>query len=98
MRLFLVLFLMLWVSGCASYVPEEEMVIAEAAIKAARTQEAHTVAPQLFQRAEESYRLAKRAFEDREYDLAKSLAIKARDFAEKAENTAVLKQQGKTGP
>ena len=85
---------LLLLAGCASYIPKEEMRLAETAVQAAKEAGADTLASVLFQQADETLRRAKRAFEEREYDLAQKFALKAKRLAEQAENKAVLKKEG----
>ena len=82
------------IAGCSFYIPKEEMMMAETALKGAKEAQADTLAPTYFQQANETFRLAQRAFQEREYDLAQRLALKAKRLAEQAENKAVLKKEG----
>ncbi len=79
--------------GCASHIPEEEMMLAQVAIEAAKEAKADVLSPRNFQRAEDFLRAAKKAKEDRDYGMAKHLALQAKSVAEKAEDEAVLKQE-----
>ena len=83
----------LGLTGCASYIPDKEIAIAEAAVEAARGARADSYAPRLFQQAQESLRLAKRAHQEREFGVAKEYAVDARVQAERAENFAVLQRE-----
>ena len=87
----LVLFVVL--TGCASYIPEQEIAIAQVAVDAARSAKADVQTPQLFQRVEYTLREAKRARKNRNFDIARRLAIRAKQLAEKAENKSVLKRE-----
>lgn len=84
----LVLFVVL--TACASYIPEQEIAIAQVAVEAARSAKADVYTPELFQRAEFTLREAKRARKNRDFDIAKRLAVRAKQLAEKAENKSVL--------
>jgi hypothetical protein len=85
---FICLFL---VAGCVTApAPQEEYVLARAAIESARTVESARHSPGNYHQAEEAFRKAKTLFEEREYDEAKDYFIKARVAAEKAENSARL--------
>lgn len=79
--------------SCASYIPEKEIAIAQAALKAAQDARAQVYAPRLFQRAQDALRSAKRAYDEREYGLAKEFAWKSQTYSERAENLAVLKSE-----
>ena len=79
--------------GCASYIPDEEIILAEVAVKAARMVNAPVYAPRNFQLAAEALRKAKRARREREFELARRLALRARRYAELAENKAVLQKE-----
>ena len=69
------------------------MAIAQVAVDAARSAKADVQTPQLFQRAEYTLREAKRARKNRNFDIARRLAIRAKQLAEKAENKSVLKRE-----
>jgi len=91
--LFLPISLMLFLGACASYVPDEEMVLAETAIQAALDAGAHQKAPVYFQRAQTAMRQAQHAYHEKEFDRAKHYALEAKTLAERAENKAVLNQE-----
>lgn len=79
--------------GCVAPPPDEEFAIAESAVAAAKEAGGDRLAPEWYQRAEEELRRAKRAKEAKEFDLARKLSLRARDFAEKAEEIAILKAE-----
>lgn len=79
--------------GCASYVPEEEMMMAEVAIQAAKEVKGDTLSPRNFQKAEDFFNAAKKAKEDRDFGMAKHFALQAKMYAEKSEDEAILKQE-----
>lgn len=64
-------------SACAGVAPVEKMVQLEAGITTARQAEAIVYAPLELKFAEDKYRLAQAAMEDKEYDLARLLADEA---------------------
>ena len=70
--------------------PILEYVLADTAIKAAKTVQAVRYSPGYWYEAEESYRQAKILYNEREYEQAKDLFVKARVAAEKSENSARL--------
>lgn len=70
--------------------PTLEYVLADTAIKAAKTVQAVRYSPGYWYEAEEAYRQAKILYNEREYEQAKDLFIKARIAAEKSENSARL--------
>ncbi len=74
------------ISGCTIYPPVEEYVLAKAAKEAAYNIEAAKYASGNWHRAEEYYRLGKVNFKKSNYKKAKMFFLKARYFAEKAEN------------
>ncbi len=84
-------------SGCQlSPPPIEEYSLARAAIEAARSSQAQKYATGYWQKADESYRRARGLYQDRDYDKARDEFTRARQAAEKAENSARLQRQ-KTG-
>jgi hypothetical protein len=76
--------------------PLEEYSLARAAIEAARSVQAPRHSPGYWHQADEAYRQGRLSFRDRNYDRAKDEFIRARQAAEKAENSARLIRQ-KTG-
>lgn len=83
----------LWEMGCVAPPPDAEMAIAEAAVAAAREAKGDQLAPEWYQRAEDDLNRARRAKDAKEFDLAKKLALRARNFAEKAEEISVIKTE-----
>lgn len=67
--------------------------MADAAIKAAKSVQAVRYSPGSWHQAEETFRQARILFQEREYEQAKELFIKAKLSAEKAENSARLLRQ-----
>ena len=92
-KLFFV-FLLVFISSCVTAPPPiEEYTLAEAAIKAAKAVQAVRYSAGNWHQAEEFYRQARILYQEREYEQAKDLFIKARLSAEKAENSARLLRQ-----
>ena len=89
-----VLFLLIWLTSCISATPPlDDYTLADIAIKAARAVQAVRYSPGHWHQAEESYRQARILYNEREYEQAKKLFLKARLSAEKAENSARLIRQ-----
>ncbi|MFZ3228585.1 MAG: DUF4398 domain-containing protein [Pseudobdellovibrio sp.] len=81
-------------SGCVTASPPlEEYTLADAAVKAAKAVQAVRYSPGHWHQAEESFRQARILYQERDYEQAKDLFIKARQSAEKAENSARLLRQ-----
>ena len=78
--------------GCAGPKPIEEIVLAKAAMQAARQVGAQSVAPGFYHKSEESYRLGSIALKGNYNNEAKRYFVKARRYAEKAENATRLKK------
>ncbi|GIL16802.1 MAG: hypothetical protein BroJett040_05530 [Oligoflexia bacterium] len=77
------------VSGCViAPPPVEEFTLARAALDSAKAVEAARHSPGFYHQAEESYRRGKALYEDRDYETAKIEFLKAKQAAEKAENSA----------
>lgn len=70
--------------------PTEEHSFAKVALDAARSVEAARHSPGFFHQAEEAYRRAEKALEDRDYPTARKQFQRARIAAERAENSARL--------
>ena len=71
--------------------PVQEMSNAEAALKAAKTLHADSLAPDLFRASTEYYYKAKREYRLKNFEVALRYAEKSRKFAEKAEFQSYLK-------
>lgn len=78
--------------GCAGQPPIDEYTIARTAIEAARFVDAPRFAPGLFGAAEDNYRTAQKAYNDRYHEQARSGFLKAQDLAEKSENATRIKR------
>ena len=77
--------------GCVSApVPSLEYTLADSALKAAKNVQAVRYAPQLWYEAEESYRQGRILYNEREYEQARELFVKARLAAERSEVSARL--------
>ena len=80
--------------GCVTpYPPNDEYTFAKAALDAAKNVQAVRYSSGYWHQAEESFRQAKILYNNRDYEEAEDLFIKARLAAEKAENSARLIRQ-----
>jgi hypothetical protein len=70
--------------------PVEDYVLARAAIDAAKAVDAGRYSAGYFHKAEVMYRKAQSLYDDRDYDQAHEAFLLARDYAERAENSARL--------
>lgn len=85
--------LVLFVGGCTSVtLPVQEYSLARSAMDAAETNDAERLSPIMYQQAQYTYRQAESLYQDREYEDARILFIKARKLAEKAETAARIKK------
>lgn len=84
-------FLLLLV-GCTTTAPLEEYTLARTAFEAAQEQQASRYAPSYFHQAEEAFREGERLYRDETYKEAEEAFLKAKTFAEKAENTARIQR------
>ncbi len=73
--------------------PKLDYTLAKSAIDAARSVQAVRYSPGNWHQAEEFYRQAKILYNEREYEQAQLLFDKARQAAERAENSARLIRQ-----
>jgi hypothetical protein len=88
---FIAVFLVMGLGACVTMPPPiEDYALAKAALDAAKAVEAARFSSGFFHRAELSYKKAVSLFEDREYEQAQEEFRRARDAAEKAENSARL--------
>lgn len=78
--------------GCVGPAPLDDYTLAYASLEAARTARAGKFAPGYLNQAEEYYRQAVVDYDERQYKEAKENFLRARQFAEKAENYTVLKK------
>lgn len=77
--------------GCVTApAPSLEYTLADVALKAAKNVQAVRYAPQLWYEAEEAYRQGRILYNEREYEQARELFIKARQAAERSEVSARL--------
>ncbi|MBP7843455.1 MAG: DUF4398 domain-containing protein [Proteobacteria bacterium] len=84
--------LFMLISACSSTEkPTQEMIFANAAMKAAERSLAEKRAPDLFRRAEQAHWRAQRYYLARDFEEAKKSAELTRRLAEKAEFSAELK-------
>ena len=70
--------------------PVEVYALARAAIDAAKAVDAARYSAGYFHKAEQTYRSAQQEFDEREYESAKEDFLRAKDYAERAENSARL--------
>jgi len=83
--------------GCQTIpAPVEEYSFARAALDAARVVQAARYSPGHWHQAEEAYRRARIYYRERDYEQARVYFIRAKQAAERAENSARLIRQ-KTG-
>jgi hypothetical protein len=86
----------LFLTACATNPPTEEYTLARTALNAARDQDSARYAPSYWHQAEEAYRKGEGLFKAQEYKEAEEEFLKAKQFAEKAENTTRI-QRFKSG-
>jgi hypothetical protein len=79
-------------SACESR-PVKELALADVAIRSAQKVKAESLATDEFRRAENYYLRAKKDYADGYYDSSRKYAVDARLSAERAEYTALSKQQ-----
>ena len=70
--------------------PREEYILARTALDAAKQSQSHRYSPGHWSKAEMAYRRGQIYFQERDYGRAREEFIKARQSAEKAENSARL--------
>jgi hypothetical protein len=87
--LFTLIFMASMVPACAGVAPMEKMVKLESQIANARQAEAIVYSPLALKFAEDKYRLAQDAIDDKEYDVARQLADEALLDAQFAEIKAL---------
>ena len=87
-------FLTLGSTGCQTGpMPLDEYTMARAAIDAARDVQAPRLSPGFWHQAEEAYRRGRLFYKDSRWDEARIEFLKAKQAAEKAENSARLNRQ-----
>ena len=87
--LFIIIFMVSMIPACAGVAPMEKMVKLESQITNARQAEAIVYSPLELKFAEDKYRLAQDAIDDKEYDVARQLADEALLDAQFAEIKAL---------
>ena len=93
-RFFLLFCVLIGVLGCQTGpVPVDEYTLARAAMDAARDVQAPRLSPGFWHQAEEAYRKGKLLYKDSRWDEARIEFLKAKQAAEKAENSARLNRQ-----
>lgn len=91
-----VVFFVFILIGCSTPQPVEEYTLARTALQFAKDQDAPRYAPSYWHQAEEAYRKGEVNFKNHDYGDAGEEFIKAKEFAEKAEN-ATRAQKYKSG-
>ena len=86
---FAIIFMVSMIPACAGVAPMEKMVKLESQIANARQAEAIVYAPLELKFAEDKYRLAQDAIEDKKYDMARQIADEALLDAQFAEVKAL---------
>lgn len=90
----LLLLTLLFLQSCVTMpAPILEYTLADTALKAAKAVQAVRYSPTNWHDAEETYRRAQILFNEREYEQARDLFIRARIAAEKAETSARIIRQ-----
>lgn len=94
MKVFRILFLCLFLFACQT-VPEpvDDYALARAALEAARDVQSARYTPGLWHQAENFYKQGQYYYREKDWEKAKSLFLKARQSAEKAENSSRLIRQ-----
>lgn len=77
--------------ACVGPAPIKEYNLAHTALQAAKNAKAPSSAPGYWSRAQKSYLLAEKLYNDGKYEEAKQAFKKAKLFAERAENYTVIK-------
>lgn len=90
-RLITIIAMLAFVS-CVGAPPVEDYNIAATAINSARIAGAPRFAAGYLARATDSYKLAQKLYDDRDYDRARTAFHQAKLFAERAENLSALKR------
>ena len=86
--LFVTFILGILLGGCTHAPPVGEYTLSREAIQASLKAEAGRYAPSYLHRAEEAFRKGQQEYENKSYQEAEDQFIKARVFAERAENIA----------
>ncbi|HAG92194.1 MAG TPA: hypothetical protein DCL41_09990 [Bdellovibrionales bacterium] len=79
-------------AACVSPPPYEEYTLASEAIRAAQEADGSKYSPAFWLEAERSYRAAEQAYKLNEFEKAKTMFVKARHAAERAENQSRLEK------
>jgi hypothetical protein len=90
MRFGVSLLICLTLLGCQIDPPQEEYSLARAAIEAAREADAAKYSPGYWHKAQTIYQQAENYYQDRNNEMAKTYFVRARIYAERAENAAQL--------
>lgn len=76
--------------SCVGPAPIREYNFAHTAIEAAKKAGAEQYAPRYWNQAQSTYRTALKNYDDRQYEKAQELFLKAQSLAERAENQASI--------
>jgi len=79
-------------AACVSPAPYEEYTLAKEALQAAQDADSAKISPAFWLEAESSYRKGEEAYKLNEFDKARTMFIRARQAAEKAENQTRLEK------
>lgn len=81
-----------WLGGCASPPPFDDLAIARSAITAAQEVDSAKFAKGFWSKAEENFLEGQKAFQNRDFEIAKKLLRLSTQYAERAENLTRLKK------
>lgn len=90
-RKFVLISALFLLGACVGPAPIKEYNIANTALQSARGAKAPSYAPGYWSRAQKSYFLAEKLYSEGKFEEAKAAFLKAKLFAERAENYTVLK-------
>ena len=82
--------LVIVIVGCQGPAPKGEYSLARSAIRSARDADAARFSADYWHKAMNTYRQAKKLYQDRQNDLARQYFARARVYAERAENLSQL--------
>jgi len=90
-KVFYLIFFLVWGCGLATTRPKQEMSYAQAAFLAAKESKAEIHSPQLYRKAELLYLKAKSAYRRKYFNKAKQYADQSKKYSEQAEFDAEKK-------
>lgn len=88
----LILIFTVLLAGCVGAPPNEDYAMASVAMESAKNAGASKYATGYWNKCLTTYKQAQDGYEEKHYNEAKAFFIKARTYAEKAENSARLKR------